>query len=220
MPLIIPNKLRALVENYLTDSDRKLEMGGYFFGTDQILMGFLPIPNHAEQTRNQYNLGKTKPFAECYSRMIGCEIVGDMHTHPNRTVPSEQDGRYVNGMAWPYHIIISDKGDSFEWFLVNNKLQTVPWANSNIELEAYSEAVAGEIGLTYLGQVYLSPKGELLGMPEAKEVLIVDQDVLKVRKWKSSLRSWERITIAEAVRETGLSALRVKKALERLEEKV
>ncbi len=217
MPLIIPNRLRALVETYLRASDRTKEMGGYFFGTQEVLRGFLPIPNYAEMPSNNYNFGNTKSIANGYGRMLGYAVVADMHTHPSGSVASEADSRYVKGPDWPYHVIIADKQDGFEWFVLDKSMRTVPWASSEIELEAYAEALAGEVGLNYLGQVFLTPGGEIVGKPEAKRLLAVDQDVYRLEAWMKTKPSWWRWNTSEASRTLGMSKERVKAAKAKLD---
>ncbi|MDD3092200.1 MAG: Mov34/MPN/PAD-1 family protein [Methanoregulaceae archaeon] len=217
MPLIIPNRLRALVETYLKASDRAKEAGGYFFGTTEVLHGFLPIPNYSETPTRSYSRNNTVSIANSYARMLGYGVVADMHTHPSGSVPSEVDGKYVQSIDWPYHIVIADKQEAFEWFVLDKSLRTVPWASSDVELEAYAEALAGEVGLNYLGQVFITPGGEIVGKPEAKKLLNVNQDVYRLENWLRTRSfyaqsSWK---YAEASRELGISVARVKKAYEK-----
>lgn len=219
MGIIIPKKLSAMVEAYLNASNRDHEMGGYFFGHDDRFTGFLPIPNHAENTRNTYNLGRTRLFADHYARMLGQGIIADMHTHPNGTVPSEQDSRYVSGMSWKYHVIASDKGNEWEWFVVDSQLRGVNWLSSNIELEGYAEAMASETGLTYLGQIFLTSKGEVVGKPEAQRYITVDTDSYRLSQYVQKVRArsqWHDFTYAEAQRELGISSSRAKVAFKKL----
>lgn len=219
MPLIIPNRLRALVETYLKASDRAKEAGGYFFGTTEVLHGFLPIPNYSETPTRSYSKNNTRTIADGYGRMLGYGIIADMHTHPDGTIASEADGRYVQGIDWPYHIVIGDKKDSFEWFIIDKNFRTIPWASSEIELEAYAEALAGEVGLNYLGQVFITPGGEIVGKPEAKKILKIDQDVYRLENWIRTRpfyaqTSWK---YAEASRELGISVARVKAAKQKID---
>ena len=216
--MIIPRKLRALVENYLLKGDRTKEMGGFFFGEDENVTAFLPIPNYSETPRGSYSLGNTKPIAEHFARMVDGEIIGDMHTHPSGSVPSEGDKGYVNGISWKFHVIIADKGDrDFEWFTINRKLQSIPVVYSDVELSAYGELLAREIGLKPLGRLFISPSGELLGREETKKILEVDVDTLRVLEWDKALTRWDERTMAKAQRDLNMTATRVKKAFKKLE---
>ncbi len=212
MTVLIPNKIGNLVERYLSSNDRQFEMGGYFFGSNGTIRGFLPIPNYAENQRNTYSLGHTLPIAEHYSRMLSEPIIADMHTHPSGAMPSEQDGRYVAGMRWPYHVIIADRTSSYDWFVVDSALRKVPHLYSEVEVEAYAEVVAGEMGLEYLGQVYLTPKGEIIGKSESVGLLTLDQDYYRFKLWLAKQNTWHRWSYAEASRALGISVARVKKA--------
>ena len=220
MTLLIPNKLQALVEAYLNAMNRNIEMGGYFFGHDNRFTGFLPIPNYAEQPSREYKLSNTKNIANGYAKMLGADIMADMHTHPNGTVPSEQDGRYVRGMSWPHHIVIVDKGSRWEWFVLDRNLSTVQWLNSNVELEAYAEAIASEAGLTYLGQMFLTPKGEVVGNQKARSFISVDADTWRVSQYMAETRrrnQYHSFTYTEISKALGLSYPRVKVAMNKLE---
>jgi proteasome lid subunit RPN8/RPN11 len=219
MTLIIPQKLIALVEKYLFNVDRKIEQGGYFFGRNNVFSGFLPIPNYAQESSRQYDLGNTRPIADKYAKMLDAEIIADMHTHPNGTVASESDAGYVRNISWPYHVVISDKGSELEWFVVNHSLQSEAYVRNNMELEVYAESIAGETALTYLGQVFLSPKGEIIGREAARKLLMVDDDVLRVEAWFKSKRqgcSWYRPSYAAANRELKMPMPRVKRAFAKM----
>ncbi len=219
MTLIIPRKLQVLVETYLNAMDRTKEMGGYFFGHDSTFTGFLPIPNYADHPQREYSLNNTRQIADGYAKMLGARVIADMHTHPNGTVPSEQDSRYVRGMSWSNHLVIVDKGQDWEWFVLDRELRTVQWLNSNIELEAYAETIASETGLTYLGQVFLTPRGEIVGKPEAQKYLGVDAETWRVSKYIDGVRSQNRyhsFSYAEVNRKTGVSLPKVKEAFKKL----
>lgn len=217
MALIIPRKLRALVENYILKGDRKKEMGGFFFGEEENITAFLPMPNYADNEYSQYDFGNTKSIAKHFARMVDGNIIGDMHTHPSGTVPSQGDSGYINGMEWKFHIIIADKGDrDFEWFALSRKMQSVAVVYSDVELSAYGELLAREIGLKSLGRVFISPNGELLGRDETKAILEVDADTLRVLEWNNQRKYQWGATMAEAQRDLKMTAGRVKKAFKKL----
>ena len=220
MSLIIPKKLQVLVDTYLNAMNRKKEMGGYFFGHDSIFTGFLPIPNYHDQPYSHYSLSNTLPIAEGYAKMLNAKILADMHTHPNGTVPSEQDSRYVQGISWPYHLVIVDKGNEWEWFVLDKELRTVQWINSNIELEAYAETIASETGLTYLGQVFLTPNGEVVGKVEARRFIEVDADTWRISKYVEEVRrenKYHTFSYAEVKRKLNIPVPKIKEAFKKLE---
>lgn len=217
MTLLIPTKIRNMVERYLTKGNRSYEMGGYFFGSNNTLKGFLPIPNYADNQLTTYNLDHTRSIADGYARMLGEPILADMHTHPNGTMPSEVDQAYVRGMSWPYHIIIADRQAAFDWFVVDKELRNVPHLSTELEIETYSEIAASEMGLTYLGQVFLTPKGEIVGKSESVNLLSIDQDYYRLSEWLKKQDSWHRWSCTAATRELGISVGRIKKARQKYE---
>lgn len=219
MSLIIPKKLQVLVETYLNAMDRKKEMGGYFFGHDSTFTGFLPMPNYNDHPYDHYSFQNTRSIADGYAKMLNAQILADMHTHPNGTVPSEQDSRYVQCISWPNHLVIVDRGNEWEWFVLDKQLRTVQWINSNIELEAYAETIASETGLTYLGQVFLTQNGEVVGRPKARQFVEVDADTWRVSRYveeSNRENKWHRLSYSEASKKLGIPPLRIKKAFKKL----
>jgi len=214
MSIIVPKKLKALVHSYLENSDRKIESGGYFFGKTNDFLAFLPIPNYSDKPLSSYSLDNTLSIAEHYMRMIGMDIIADMHTHPDGTIPSGKDMDYIRGKRWKYHVVIADKGDEFEWFVIDRDLHNVQVVESNIELELYGEIFASEVGLTYLGQVFLTEKGEIIGNEDSKRFLILNEDVWRVWTWYKNQRGSLDMSRAKASRDLKLSPARVKKAFE------
>ena len=220
MSLIIPKKLQVLVETYLNAMDRKKEMGGYFFGHDSTFTGFLPMPNYHDHPYDHYSFQNTRSIADGYAKMLNAQILADMHTHPNGTVPSEQDSRYVQGISWSNHLVIIDRGNEWEWFVLDKELRTVQWINSNIELEAYAETIASETGLTYLGQVFLTQNGEVVGKPEARKYIEVDTATWRISKYVQEAhrkQSWRAVSQAEVKRALGIPLPKIKEAFKKLE---
>lgn len=223
MPLIIPKKLRGLVEGYVMRTNRHLEKGGYFIGRETMLTAFLPIPNFSTGSHaNSYSLGDSKGFAEEFASLVTGKIIADLHTHPNGTVPSEQDGNYVRGIGWPYHVVLSDQGERFDWFCVDNQFRGVPLTESDAEIEGIMELVAGELSLRNLGTLFLTPSGELLSTkPEGRALVTVDEEALQIRKWWDEFErrpySWHlRRSYIQCHRDTGLPMPAVKRAFKKL----
>lgn len=225
MTLIIPTRLRRLVEGYVIRGDRHLEKGGYLIGRQNTITAFLPVPNTSDgnhATSYQINQPATIAVARELAKMVASEVIGDLHTHPNGTVPSEQDGRYVSSMPWPYHVILSDKGSSFDWYCVDGHLKGVGLVDSDAQLEGIMEIVAGELNLRDLGQFFLTPGGEVISTrKEGLRFITVDEDAIKVEEWwrrvKAGPRGWQyKKTIAECQRGTGLPASRIKVAFRKL----
>jgi proteasome lid subunit RPN8/RPN11 len=217
MPIIIPSKIKNMVERYILASNRRTEVGGYFFGSNDVFKGFLPIPNYADNPTCEYSLGNTRGFAENYGKMLGEPIIGHLHTHPNGTIISEQDGKAAAAMPYPYSIMVSDKGQSFDWYAMDRGMRGVSIVNNDAEIEVYTEAICAEASLEYLGQVFLTPKGEVIGKPVARKFLTIDQDAYRFEKWLKNRESWRKWSYAEASRALGISAERVKKVHLKLE---
>lgn len=223
MTLIIPKRLRGLVESYVAGEGRHLEKGGYLIGRENAITAFLPIPNAATQshaTTYWINRDDTYRIAKELAKMVGGAVLGDLHTHPNGTIPSEQDGRYVSSLPWPYHVILSDKGKAFDWYCVDNHLRGIGLVESDAQLEGIMELVAGELRLRDLGQFFLTPGGEVISSrPEGLPFISIDQDVIAVEGWWRGVkieRQWARKSFAHCQQSTGLSAARVKAAFKKL----
>ena len=186
MTLIIPKKLRGLIETYVAGEGRHKEKGGYLVGRENVITAFLPIPNQSEGSHlSSYwiNRNDTYQIACELAKMVGGKVLGDLHTHPNGTIPSEQDGRHIGSLIWPYHVILSDKGKSFDWYCVDNSLKGIGLVDSDAQLEGIMELVAGELSLRDLGQFFLTPGGEVISSRHSSrqdglKFITVDKDVL------------------------------------------
>ena len=225
MTLIVPNKLRALVESYVMKPNRSLEKGGYLVGRDNVVTAFVPVPNSSSSSHsNTYLIDPGwRPLADEFAKMLNSQVLGDLHTHPNGTVPSEQDGRYVRGMPWPYHIILSDKGESFDWYCVDSSLRGVSLVESDAQLEGMMELMAGELNMADLGRFFITPGGEILSTKkEGMRYVVLDQDVLRVERWWEAIQArqdaWRiRKTLSRCAKDTGMSMARVKAAFKKLD---
>lgn len=219
MPLIIPRKIRTLVESYVARDHRDREKGGYFVGRENAIVAFVPVPNFSTGSHaNTYSLDApaTKGIAVEFAAMIGGKILADMHTHPNGTIPSEQDGRYVAGLDWPYHVVLADKGKEFDWYAIDRKMVGVQLVESELEFEGIVALAAGEMSLLSLGQLFITPGGELLGTKgDSKTFITVDEDALAVWRWGKDMYNGSR-TYSQASRVTKIPVQRVKRAFEKI----
>jgi len=220
MPLIIPKKLRALIESYIMAKDRHKEKGGYLMGRENTILSFLPIPNFSSESHlSTYfiNPSTTKSIAKEVAALVGGTVMGDLHTHPDGTVPSEQDGRYVRGLSWPYHVIVADSGNRFDWYCVDNNFRGVLLTETDQELEGMMELVAGELGMLDMGRFFVTPKGELLSTKkDALPLIKIDSDVLAAWHWGKDKTRYD-INAAAASRELKIPYPRVRKAFKKLD---
>lgn len=220
MPLIIPKKLRALVESYVMSHKRGEEKGGFLMGRENTILSFLPVPNYSSDSHTStyfINPSATRSIADEVAAMVGGKVLGDVHTHPDGTVPSEQDGRYVRGLSWPYHVIVADHGDRFEWYCVDNSFRGVLLTETDQELEGMMELVAGELSMFDMGRFFVTPKGELLSTKkEALPLIEVDPDVLAVWRWGKDMNAYY-VNAAACSRATKIPYPRVRKAFKKLD---
>jgi len=217
--IVIPKKLRSLVEGYIKASDRRRELGGFFFGSEGKFKAFLPCPNFSQTPYRQFNYGSGRYFAEEFSKMLGFPIVADMHTHPDGTVVSARDLDYLKS-GYPYHVVIADMGESFRWFVLDRKGREVGIVESDEELEKLAFFFAEETGLRDLGRAFLTPSGELLiTTDKGRCFLQLDEDALKVYEALASYKPrWKRPSKKELRELTGLSLTRLNRALSKLKE--
>lgn len=221
MALIIPRKLRGLVEAYVTFKDRHKEKGGYLIGRENVIVAFLPVPNYSDRDHTSTYFiepSATKSIAEEFANMVRGSVIGDMHTHPNGTVPSEQDGVYVRGRSWPYHVVLADKGrDGFDWYCIDNDLRGVLLSETDAELEGVMELVAGELSMFDMGRFFVTPKGELLSTNQNGLAFVeVDADALAVWQWGKDMNRYY-VNAAAASRALKMPYSRVRKAFKKLD---
>jgi len=212
--IIVPKKLRLLVERYLEKQDRAREHGGYFFGSQSQFWAFLPCPNFSKEPWKEFSRGNGDYFGEAFGSMLELPIVAGMHTHPNGSVPSEGDRRYIESHRFNYEVVIADMKDRWRWFVVNRQLQEVGVTESDDELTHIAFMLAHEIGVTDLGRVFVTPKGELLGSDMAKILLQMDADAFRVWEYKKQ-HSWR--SKKQVGTDLGLSKARLNKALTKVE---
>ena len=89
MSIFVPEKLRDIINTWIQNSNKSLEHGGVFFGTETEFKSFLPIPNFSNSPTNTYNMGNAKYYVSEFGKMIGQKPIAGMHTHPNGSIPSE-----------------------------------------------------------------------------------------------------------------------------------
>jgi len=218
--IVIPNKLKFVVEEYIKNGDRKQEQGGYFFGTQSKFVAFLPCPNFSKNPWSKFERGNGDHFAKSFARMINSEIMAEMHTHPSGAVPSESDLRYLKSHSYPYEVIIADMGDKLRWFVVDRNLREIGIIESDEELEKMAFMFTAEIGLIDLGRAFLTPEGELLITTKLGRALLnFDLDTYKIYQIiKNYEPHWKKPSKKELKNLSGLSLTRINKALEKLKE--
>ena len=218
--IIIPKKLKDVVEHYILSSDRSKEVGGYFYGSESKFQAFLPSPNFSESPRNTFKRTRTGDrFAKEFGVMLDLPIVAETHTHPNGSVVSEADIKYIRSHNYLYEVVIADQGDKFRWFVVNRNLQEVGFIESDEELEKLAFIFSRELGLKDIGRVFLSNDNTLLTTTTlARALLSLDEDAYKIYNLlKDHKRRYYFPKKTEMQRSTGLSATRVNKAIEKLD---
>jgi hypothetical protein len=130
--------------------------------------------------------------------------------------------KYCKGRTWGHHIVISDQGDEFYWQPLTaggngNVGSPVKLIVEDGPLEDSWLALAEATGLMDLGHVLVSPDGELLYDKGAVQGLI-ELDVTTFKVWQylrqqENVHWLEKSTVAQ---DLGLTAYRLKKALDRL----
>jgi hypothetical protein len=151
--------------------------------------------------------------------MIGLKPIAGMHTHPNGSIPSEQDTKYIKGSECPLEVVISDHGGSdLKWFCFNRNLNHVNLYFNDSELEKSFILITQSLGLTDLGRVMVTPKHELLCETQlGRSFLTVDSDTMSVHMWlEKNKDSWINKTKTKIQSDTGLSLNRVNAALKKL----
>lgn len=219
MAVFIPERLKELVEGWLLQSNRKIEHGGVFFGTETEFKSFLPIPNFSQNPSKEFDRGNSEHYEKEFSKFIGHLPISGMHTHPNGSIPSEGDCKYIQHPKTPkMEIVISDMGDKFEWFCFDDRLRHVNIFFRDIDLEKSVLSLAQSFDMMDLGRCMITPKHELLCENEkGKMFLQIDGDAYAVWDWLESKKDiWKRKTKIDIQKDTGLSLNRVNKALKRL----
>lgn len=218
--IVIPKKLKDVVEHYILSSDRSKELGGYFYGSESKFQAFLPSPNFSDTPRTTFKRTRTgDSFAKEFGVMLDLPIVAELHTHPNGSVVSEADTKYLRSHAYSYEVVVADQGEKFRWFVVNRSLQEVGYIESDEELEKLAFIFALEIGLKDMGRVFLSNDNTLLTTTALGRALIsFDEDAYKLYNLLKDIKlRYYFPPKTEMSRMTGLSAARVNKALAKLE---
>lgn len=219
--IIIPKKLKDIVEQYILSSDRSKELGGYFYGSESKFQAFLPSPNFSEKPRSSHfrHPNSGKHFAKHFGVMLDLPIVASMHTHPNGSVVSEVDTKYLRTHEYYYEVVVADQGERFRWFVVNRENNEIGFIESDEELEKLAFVFALEMGLKDLGRVFMSNDNTLLTTTAlGRALLSIDEDAYMLYNMLKDIKrrySFPRKT--EMQRSTGLSAAKVNKAIEKLD---
>lgn len=219
--IVIPKKLKDIVEQYIISSDRTKELGGYFFGSESKFVAFLPSPNFSEKPRSSHfrHPNSGKHFAKEFGVMLDLPVVASLHTHPNGSVISETDVKNIQFNSYPYKVVIADQGEKFRWFIVNRQLQEIGFIESDEELEKLAFIFSLEMGLKDMGRVFMSRDNTLLTTTSlGRALLSIDGDAYKLYNLLKDIeRRWSFPRKTEMQQKTGLSASRVNKALDKLD---
>jgi len=219
--IIIPKSLRVLVENYIRRSDRKRELGGYFYGSSDKFTAFLPAINYSKTPSREFVKGQAgTDWSEEFGRMLGLDVVGSMHTHPSGAVASEGDRKYIKSHKLEYEIIIADQGERLRWFVIDRKMREVGIIETNEELDELSRLFELELGLLSLGRTFLDESNNTLikSSKIGRVLLDLDRDALKIYGLMKEADRYRTPSQARLRDITGLSAPRVKRALNKLTE--
>lgn len=219
--IIISKSLRVIVETYIRRCDRKREIGGYFYGDSSKFTAFLPAINYSKNPHREFVKGQAgKDWSEEFGRMLGVDPVGAMHTHPNGTVASEGDRKYIESHSLEFEVVIADQGDRFRWFVIDRNMREVGIIETNEELDDLSRLFEIELGLLSLGRTFLDENNNTLVISSkiGRVLLDLDRDALQIYGLMKEVDSFRRSSQARLRDITGLSAQRVKRALKKLKE--
>ena len=217
--IVLPKSLRVLVENYIRRSDRKRELGGYFFGNSEKFSAFLPAINYSETPHRQFVKGETgRQWSEEFGKMLRIDPVASMHTHPSGSVASEGDRKYIEAHSLEYEVVIADQGERFRWFIIDRQMREVGFIETDKELDDLSRLFEIELGLLSLGSAFLDESNNTLIISSkiGRVLLSLDRDALKIYGLLKDKPTYRRPSQTKLRDITGLSAPRVKKALNKL----
>jgi proteasome lid subunit RPN8/RPN11 len=207
------------VENYILASDRKRELGGYFYGTAQKFQAFLPAVNYSDTPSRSFQINPHGPhWSREFATMLGLPAVAGMHTHPSGAVASEGDRKYIQAHSLTYEVVIADQGERFRWFIIDRKLREVGLIESDEELDELSRLFHIELGLFPLGSVFLDePNNTLVISSKIGRVLLsLDQDALAVYSILRDSPRYDRPTANRLKTLTGISAGRISRAIQKI----
>lgn len=210
--MIFPTAVRELAEKWLRAKSPQ-EAGGIFLGNSDRLSFFLPLPNVQSTSRQSYNYApEAFVVARALATLAGSEVMGHLHSHPDGTVPSEADLRFLQSAGFPIMLIAGLHADRIDWWAIDKSGKPIPLLESDEKAELVSLLLAGRLGLADLGRVMRTPKGELLTETEAGRFLRFDEEACRVWEvWRSKDH-----VIASICRKTGISAPKVKKIIQQL----
>lgn len=199
-----------------------MELGGYFYGTSNRFQAFLPAINYSKTPRREFVKRPHGPqWAEEFRKMIGIDLVAEMHTHPNGTVASEGDRKYIQSHKLEYEVVIADQGDRFRWFIIDRKMREVGLIETDEELDELSKLFQIELGLLSLGTVFLdmTNKTLIISSEIGRVLLDLDRDSLEIYHILKERPTYSRRPSKDTLRHrTGLSLQRVNKAIKKLED--
>ena len=217
--IVLPKSLRVLVENYIRRSDRKRELGGYFYGTLEKFSAFLPAINYSDTPHRSFLKGETgRQWSEEFGKMLGIEVVASMHTHPSGSVASEGDRKYIKAHSLEYEVVIADQGERFRWFILDRQMREIGYIETDEELDDLSRLFEIELGLISLGSAFLDESNNtlILSSKIGRVLLSLDHDALKIYGLMKEHTGYRRLSQNRLREITGISAPRVKNALNKL----
>ena len=199
MKLLIDPQARFKLER-LCDYMYPQEVGGKLLGciegSDVILQDIFAVPNSAEQKNGHYlEYSPYKYFLPLYLKMVQLENLGNFHSHPNGTIPSEQDMKVCSGLnLWVIH---HNRGEhTFTGAKNYEHLETI------LLNEAQEIRIGGFRGNKYfLGDLEVDNFGRLLGDNDSLELLKLPYKTrrayLKFLQLNSGSASWSRVQLKD-----------------------
>lgn len=176
----LPKGLRDTIDAFVL-RDPTREYGGFIFGTPIRFDTFLPAPNVSANPHREYlPPDNWKQFTDEFTRAVGSDVIAQVHTHPNHSIPSEQDFRA--NQYWfryaRYAVLIApdrEHGRTSWWVLDKNaEVQNLNVVDG--ELEAASLLVARRYGYLSLGNVLMDHDGALRAPGATPAVLLTNAD--------------------------------------------
>lgn len=218
----IPELLYKNVNRYIQAINLNQELGGVFFGKENVLQAFLPCPNVAEKKDSQY-CHNSNPELAHFGKYTGLDQIADMHTHPETgSLPSEADRTNAQNKNYFCSVIISHRDifvkddNKFSWFAHTKNSEPVKIV---IIDETYNNTVASladQFHMIDFGRVLFSPeKGVICESKLGSDILSADMDKYKIAQWlQNHPRSYERSRVKTQIsRETGVPLVKVNKIL-------
>jgi len=208
MKLILEPTARFKLER-LCDYKHPREVGGKLLGnrTEKtfIVKDIFAIPNASETPRNTYvEYSPYTYFLDIYEKIVKLSKIGNFHSHPNGTVPSEGDMKACSGLnVWLIHhnrgehtFVSARNYEHLETILLNEPQER----RSSGFLD--NKFFLGDIEIDSFGRVIGEMKSlELLKLPEKTRIAY-----LKFLQLKDSWNEVETKQLAEALNVTRQTA--------------